>query len=179
VGLIHLTEKSHQISPITSAVPLLLSDAAELFKLIQANRTLLAEYLYWLDSVIDVQSTEQYISERVDSGMPGAQWFKLIVDGKLAGIFGVKSVFEEKQRAEIGYWLGSAFHGKGVMKSAIRYFQKHLANLQIDTLMICVLSENSSSINLATALGAQLAERKENYMTLADRNQDLLVFHLC
>ncbi|MEH6580185.1 MAG: hypothetical protein V7731_24295 [Amphritea sp.] len=55
-------------------VSLQVSDAGEMFRLIEENRIGLGLYLSWVDAVIDIPSTEAFIDERINSGIAGAQW---------------------------------------------------------------------------------------------------------
>ena len=178
MGISINNKSTHYVSQQISAAPLALTDAADIYHLVQANRTLLTEFLPWVSSVTDIGSAEQYILHRIEGGMPGAAWFKLLVDNQIVGVFGIKSIYQEKSRAEIGYWLDERFHGQGIISQTIHYFQQYLTHQQVHTLMICCLSENTASIKLAKKLGFKLIKVQRSYMKQAEHHQDMHIFHL-
>lgn len=52
--------------------------------------------------------------------------FALEVDGELAGGIGVEpQAAEQRIAAEIGYWLGEPYWGRGIMTSAVRTLTQH------------------------------------------------------
>jgi RimJ/RimL family protein N-acetyltransferase len=63
--------------------------------------------------------------ERVLGGSPETQ-FAIEVDGEAAGGIGVFLQEDVSRRsAEIGYWLGEAHWGRGIMSHAVRRFTDH------------------------------------------------------
>ena len=65
---------SVEITKDIRLVSLAVSDAGEIFRLIEENRMGLGRYLSWVEALIDIPSTEAFIDERVHSGFSGAQW---------------------------------------------------------------------------------------------------------
>jgi RimJ/RimL family protein N-acetyltransferase len=58
----------------------------------------------------------------VGSGPPGCH-LAIVVEGQAAGCIGLKLGTDvERISAELGYWLGAPFRGRGVMTEAIRAF---------------------------------------------------------
>ncbi len=62
-----------------------------------------------------------YIQSLIDAGEETQCCRAIIVDGKAVGSIGffVQSDVYRKS-AEIGYWLGTPFHGKGIMTKAVK-----------------------------------------------------------
>ena len=169
---------SHRISENLSAEPLSLADSADVLYLVDNNREILTRFLYWVDEVQDLSSAANYIQQRIESRQKGAAWFKLLVEGRMAGVFGIKNVYDHTATAEIGYWLASEFHGQQIILHAINYFSQQLKDNGVEHMMICSLSENLASIRLAEKVGAKLVRTQTNYMKQNGSHQDLYTFLL-
>lgn len=66
-----------------------------------------------------LEHAQQFIARQANAG--DAKVFGLEVDGVLAGACGVHPLTDVYSRgAEVGYWLGRPFHGRGVMTKALR-----------------------------------------------------------
>ncbi|WP_444945978.1 GNAT family N-acetyltransferase [Microbulbifer sp. VTAC004] len=157
--------------------PLTDGDAQEIHLLIEQNRSLLAKYLYWVESIKDLSSTRGYLRQRIYSNNTGAAWYKIIVEGKISGIFGIKEVNPQKQYAEIGYWLSAHCQGRGVMTRVVEKICAHLKNSQgIQQLGIQCLSENKASIAIAKRAGGIHTDTVANYYTIDGKVQDLKIY---
>lgn len=103
-----------------------LADAKDIFELVQSNRGHLRHWLSWVDgtkSVADsrvfIESTKKQLAE--GNGFQAGIWYK----AELAGIVGFHGVNHANRKAEIGYWLGESFQGKGLMTKACRALIEH------------------------------------------------------
>jgi ribosomal-protein-serine acetyltransferase len=152
--------------------PLQISAAVQLWPLIAANKTNLAQFLPWAAAVVDEQSTADYLQSRITSSEPGAAWWLLLYQGQAAGVFGLKairdleiSVFPGEpvpqtsepalQVAEIGYWLGAAFRGRQLIPQLLQQLGRYLYHQQLaHWLEFRCLSDNHASIRLVTKAGA-------------------------
>ncbi len=144
------------ISPATSLKLLSLSDAPALLSVINQSRARLCRYLYWVDHVTDLTSTEEYINERITSTLYNAAWYGIYHDGQLCGVFGVKYVNEQTKIAEMGYWLGDEAVGKGVMLQVLTVLRKQIAEkYDVNFIEFRVLEQNTASLNLAKKAGAR------------------------
>ena len=56
---------------------------------------------------------------------PSKYELSIIIDGEIAGGVGVPKIDWANNKAEIGYWLGEEYWGKGYMTRAVRQFIKH------------------------------------------------------
>ncbi|NMP30842.1 GNAT family N-acetyltransferase [Thalassotalea sp. M1531] len=167
----------HIIEENLALRPLSIKDAGEVFLLVEKNREHLAQYLYWVNKVVDVNSTEQYIKARIESELPKATWFAIEVNNKLCGIFGVKSVSSDFI-AEVGYWLCSSVQGKGVMSQIVRYINTQLKQQNVKVIEFRCLEENKSSIRVAQNAGASLVKVEPNAMKINQQLQSLLFYHV-
>jgi ribosomal-protein-serine acetyltransferase len=92
-----------------------------LFALIEVNRAQLRRWLPWVDGTRTLEDTRRYIrfglrqNDRC-AGMHAGVW----VCGQLAGIISYNYVDMLRSQTELGYWLGAAFQGRGVMTAACR-----------------------------------------------------------
>lgn len=158
---------------------LVLSDASQMLKLIEDNRQALGRYLPWVAAVTDIASAEKFIDERVNIGLPGAQWFKVIIDGVLCGMFGIKSFDPETGVAEIGYVLAERFQGKGVIGNIISGMSGYIKDRIGATVMeFRCLAPNQPSINVALRAGAILTQVIPDFMILAGEGQSLNVYQV-
>ena len=155
--------------------PLLLSDAPALFQRIEANRSMLATYLYWVKDVVDEASCWRYIDERANSELPKRQWFGVYVNDEVSGVFAIKSI-DDNGCAELGYWLSEHAHGHGVISRCVDYLATHRDDFGIKALEFHCLSKNIASINIAKKAGANYVSTITDYFELDGQMQDLLVY---
>ncbi|BBM01517.1 GNAT family N-acetyltransferase [Microbulbifer sp. GL-2] len=157
--------------------PLAIADAQEIHLLIEQNRCLLAKYLYWVESIKDLTCTREYLYQRIYSKNTGAAWYKIIVEEKVSGIFGIKAVNPRERCAEIGYWLSTHCQGRGVMTKVVEKICAHLKKSQgIQQLSIQCLSENKASIAIAKRVGGVHTDTVANYYTIDGKVQDLKLY---
>jgi ribosomal-protein-serine acetyltransferase len=135
--------KFMRISPEAVLKQLELSDAPEMFRLTEENRSYLREWLPWVDAVRRVEDTESFILMTMDQherqqGIHYGIWY----NGRLAGTLGVHSIDWNNRRTEIGYWLAARYQGKGLMTEAVAAY--------IDRLIFGAWNLQRVSINAAT-----------------------------
>ncbi|MCX4029184.1 GNAT family N-acetyltransferase [Endozoicomonas sp. SM1973] len=154
-------------------------DAHTIFQLVENNRHYLSQFLYWVDSVHDVASTKQYINQRVNSGLPGAQWFKITFHDTTCGIFAIKSISEDTTTAEVGYWLIPQVQGQGIISKIIQDMVVYLKGIDAaKAIEFRCLEQNQGSIKVAMRAGAILLKTIPHYISLNDSLQSLKIFQL-
>ena len=130
-------------------------DAAEMFALIEQNRAHLRHWLPWLDMTISMQdeinfihhSEQQYIRSQ---GLTCA----IIHHGSIAGSIGYNSIDWQNRKTEIGYWLGAAFEGKGLMTQACEeLIQFAFSVLELNKVEIRCATGNNRSCAIPQRLG--------------------------
>jgi len=164
-----------QLSEKLALKPLLINDAPALFRRIDANRLMLATYLYWVKDVVDEESCRRYIDERANSYLPKRQWFGVYVNGEISGVFSIKSI-DDNGCAELGYWLSEHAHGHGVISRCVDYIATHRNDFGIKALEFHCLSKNIASISIAKKAGANYVSIITDYFELDGQMQDLLVY---
>lgn len=153
-------------------------DADALFQEIEDNRKMLEQYLYWAKNVVDLDTTRQYIAERVNSDKAGSDWSKIVFNGKAVGVFGIKSICGEILEAKIGYWLSKTAQGHGIISQAIASVSQYLKKQGVENLKITCLHENKSSIAVAKRAGAKHVETIPQYMTINGKTQHLNIYKM-
>ena len=94
-------------------------DAEELFALVDRNRAYLRRWLPWLDQNTEVGHTRAFIQatrkQHTDrNGFAcGIRW-----RNELAGVVGVHAIDRANRKTSIGYWVGEAHQGRGLVTRA-------------------------------------------------------------
>jgi len=99
--------------------------APELFELIDRNREHLGQWLAFPDYTKSVDDSRRFIESRLralarGTGLALGIWH----EGRLAGVIGLR-IHPISRRGELGYWLGEAFQGKGLVTKACKALIDH------------------------------------------------------
>ena len=114
------------VSEQFSLAPLELDHAAELFTLTDANRLYLRTWLPWLDSIRRVEDTRAFIrAARTQASQNNGAQLAIKIDGSIAGIVGHHQIDWRNRLTSIGYWLGEAYQGRGLVTTACRALIAH------------------------------------------------------
>lgn len=100
------------------------------------------------------------------------------VDGELAGCIGADSREDvERRTAEIGYWLGRQYWGRGIATAAVSTFTPWLFDA-LDLLRVeaCVFSFNPASARVLEKCGFVLEGRLRNGIFKAGIVADRLIY---
>ncbi len=102
------------------------SDAPRLYVLTNAGRAYLREWLPWVDGTRRVEDSLRFVhmaTRQLDdnNGFHMGIWYQ----GELVGVIGYNYVSWPKRQTELGYWLGQAYQGKGLMTAACRGMINH------------------------------------------------------
>jgi RimJ/RimL family protein N-acetyltransferase len=90
------------------------SDAAELYKRIEASRPDLSNLVWAADATL--RSTQKFIEQKND----GPDEVNVIIsDGAIIGCIELRLMDGFRQ---LGYWLGTTYRGKGYMTQAVKQF---------------------------------------------------------
>jgi ribosomal-protein-serine acetyltransferase len=129
--------------------------ADELFRVVDANRAHLRQWLPWLDgnrsssdSLIFIESTLRQAAAR--DGFQAA----IIRDGQIVGVIGHHRIDWENRLTTIGYWLAERWQGQGIATTACRAVVAHaFETLGLNRVQICCATENSRSRAIPERLG--------------------------
>jgi ribosomal-protein-serine acetyltransferase len=132
-----------------------ISDAEELFKLIDSNRTYLRQWLPWLDSTNNVADSENFIQSTLQQFAHNDGFAAAICDGNcIIGIVGFNRIDTDNRIGYIGYWLAAPYQGKGMMTSSCQMLIDYaFETLKLNRLVITCATENQRSRAIPLRLG--------------------------
>ncbi len=132
-----------------------MGDAEQLFALVNKNRDYLRPWLLWVDESKSPEDSKKYIEEcledlrkktKVDFGI----WFQ----GTLVGSIGIFDISGQNRSAEIGYWLGEEYTGKGIMTKCVsKLIDYGFGELDLNRIRIRCVPENVQSAHIPERLG--------------------------
>jgi ribosomal-protein-serine acetyltransferase len=96
-------------------------DAPRLHRLVERNRDRLRTYLPWVDLTRSEDDTRVFIQKATGQWAAGLGFHAGIwVDRELAGAIGLHPIDRHNQSSSLGYWIDSAFEGRGLVTAACR-----------------------------------------------------------
>ena len=145
----------HQIDGRTRLRALALDDTERLFGLVYSNRAHIGEWMFWVTEDYSLGDAERHIrlaleKAAADDGFEAGIWF----DDELAGCIRYNYVDWAHRNTELGYWLGAAFQGRGLVTRAARAMTDHaFKTLGLNRVEIRCMSENARSRRVPERLG--------------------------
>ena len=104
--------------------------------------------------------------------------FAIVVDGEAAG--GIGFILQEdvsRRSAEIGYWLGEAYWGRGIATDAVRAMTDHIfANFDVCRIYATVFESNPASSRVLDNAGFVLEGRLRKAVTKSGETIDALMY---
>jgi ribosomal-protein-serine acetyltransferase len=146
---------SYKINDTSELRILEIHHAEELFQLTVMNRLHLREWLPWLDNIKSVEDTKAFIQSSLQqfanhNGWNCGIWYH----GRLAGVIGLHYMDWANRKASIGYWLGEAFEGKGLVTRATKALVHHLlTEMKLNRVEIRCAVGNDKSCAIPKRLG--------------------------
>lgn len=143
---------------INEATTVVLADpefAEELYRLTDRNRSYLSEWLPWLHSVTCPADTEKYIQGELRKFAKGEAYYACIISNQsIAGVIGFKNIDVVNGIAQMGYWLGEEYCGKGLMTAcAMEFLEIGRSTLHLKKVEICCAVGNRKSRAIPKRLG--------------------------
>lgn len=131
--------------------------AEEYYALIDANREHLGQWLPWVDGTKTPDDTRAFIRNvRKRFAEKGDIVAGIRVDGKIAGFIGLEDINEALHSAEVGYWLGAEFEGKGLVTMSCRALLDYaFGEIGLQRVQIRVEPQNERSRAIPRRLGFQ------------------------
>lgn len=147
-----------------------LSDAAEIFEVIDREREMLRRWLPFVDKTLSVTDTENYIQSVESMPLESRDLvFAIRYQGAFAGLVGLKNRDANNKRAEIGYWLSKAFQKKGlVMESIKSLIRLAFEKMDIHRIQIKCAVNNIQSKNIPRRLNFILEGTERDGELLVD-----------
>jgi len=126
------------------------------FALINQNRELFRTWLIWVDDVQRVEDEKAFIKTCLERYANGSLVNCMIFyKNQLVG--NIELSFKKDygiHKGELGYWLASAFHGKGIMhRAAEKMFEIGFEKYELDKINLRCAIQNERSCNVAEKLG--------------------------
>lgn len=165
--------------PVSDSVVLrqpLPEDAEELHALVDANRDFLRQWLPWLDASRDISATRAFIENALREAEAGTGLDLTIwVDGRIAGVTGYNSIHGANRTGVIGYWLGAAYNGRGIMTASVRALTAHgFTTLDLNRQHISAATGNLRSRAVAERAGYRVEGVRREAEWLYDHYVDLV-----
>ncbi|MDK2929314.1 MAG: ribosomal-protein-serine acetyltransferase [Methanococcus sp.] len=125
-----------------------LSDAEDIFKLIDSDRENLRIWLSFVDSTKEIEDTKDFI--RSILFLPGdiRDFVAVIIyNEQKIGLIGFKLTDFVNKKTEIGYWISKEFENKGIVtKSVVKMINYAFNNLELNRIQIkCGIGNEKSS----------------------------------
>jgi ribosomal-protein-serine acetyltransferase len=132
-----------------------LADAQELFALTDANRSYLRQWLPWLDFVMQVDDTRDFIARAMKQFAENVGLVAAIChDGRIVGVVGFNRIEQQDRIGYIGYWLAQSDRGKGIMTKSCRNLINYgFTTLKLNRVVIACATENQRSRAIPLRLG--------------------------
>lgn len=129
--------------------------ARELTDLTERNREHLRTWLPWVDADRTVEDRRDFIRGALkqfaeNNGFQAGIWY----EGRLAGVVGYHGIDWPNRSTTLGYWLGEAFQGRGLMTAACRALVDHaFGELGLNRISVVCATENNKSCAIPERLG--------------------------
>ena len=132
-----------------------LSDAADIFKTIDGQRTYLGKWLPFVDFTRNIEDSEKYIQSVLEGPSENRGYiFAIHCHGTFAGLVGLKSIDNQNKKAEIGYWLSEPFQKQGIITASVKALMQFAYDqLNINRIQIKCAVGNIPSKNIPIKLG--------------------------
>jgi ribosomal-protein-serine acetyltransferase len=154
--------------------------AEAVYGLLKQNRNHLQAELTWLTDQLTLEDARAYIRAGLDrqaanNGLRAGIWLR----DELAGIASLHGVVWADRKASLGYWLGEAYQGRGLVTKACASLIRHaFEELDLNRLEIQCDRENVRSRKVAERLGFTLEGILRQAWWNQGRVADLAVYGL-
>ncbi len=143
-----------------------LSEAPELFALVDSNREHLARWLPWVDETKTVEDTESYIKGSLEGLELDVKCdFGFYYDNVLVGCGGFNKIDTKNKSGEIGYWISKHRQGEGIVSKSVKAIIKFgKSEFGLNRIVIKVDARNDRSSRIPKSLRFQLEDsvKREN-----------------
>lgn len=135
-----------------------LSDADDIFKIIDSQRKYLGKWLPFVDKTEDVSSIKEFISYVRSKPEERSEFaYSIRKNDELVGLIDIKTTDLLSKKTEIGYWLSEDFQRQGIMTRSVQRICEYAFNdLNLNRVQIKCATGNMASKNIAKKLGFKL-----------------------
>ena len=135
--------------------------ADRLFELVKKNSELFSRWLVWVESTKTVHDTRTFIQSAMNNYSNHQEVncvivYDEVVVGDIA-LLGMGRKHNGTKQGELGYWLDSDYHGKGIMhRCAKKMIEIGFNYYDLDKILLRCAVANNRSCNVAQKLGFTL-----------------------
>ena len=159
--------------------PVAASDVEHLYRLIEADRPYLEEWLPWVENIRTLDDEREWAERmaRVEDG-DREQPYAIVHDGVVVGGIGI--AFEPMERSgEIGYWLAEAMQGRGIATRACEALVDHAFRSRgLHRVVIRTALENRRSSAVPERLGFVLEGTQRESLYASGTHHDAAVYSM-
>ena len=132
-----------------------LTDATDIFNIINSQREYLGKWLPFVEYTQKVKDSEKFIQSVMNAPEEQFEYiFTIRYQGKFAGITGFRDSDKLNKKTEIGYWLSEDLQKKGIItKSVKRLCEFAFTDLGMNRIQIKCAVENTASKGIPKRLG--------------------------
>ena len=144
-----------QLSEAISLEPIADHHADPTFTLIDNNRAHLKAWLPWVDRMQTVQDFRNFLLGAMKRMAEKQEVsYMIIYEGKVVGRVGIYNLDHQNKIGSIGYWLGEAFQGKGLITQACQeIIHEGFTKLGLNRIEIKCATGNTRSQAMPERLG--------------------------
>lgn len=131
--------------------------AAPLLRLVNENRAHLRKWLPWVDGMQTEENFLGYIGHCKKQLAAGTDYgYVILLNGEVAGRIGIHQVDVKNKSGMIGYWIGEAFSGRGIITQSCKAVLNFcFAQLGLNRIEIKCAVGNAKSAAIPVRLGFQ------------------------
>lgn len=131
------------------------SMAEEVFNLVDSDREHLGAFLDFVETSVDASSQRDYFKMKM-LGVANEtdKLFFITLDDRIVGCIDLHNINMNVKKAEVGYWLHSAFTGRNIMSRAVEALRDYsFTILGLNKLSILADVDNTASNKVALKSG--------------------------
>jgi ribosomal-protein-serine acetyltransferase len=169
-----------RVNPTLALVRPELSHAKALFRVIDNSRTALEPWMDWVKQIHTPTDVHRFLFDaiRFNEGQQRCT-FLVRTDQQLAGLVSLVRIEWKHHRAELGYWMGVGFQGRGLAtKSCSRLLDYAFGELCLNRIALRTPADNIRSFALAQRLGFTSEGQLREALLKGGTYQDLELFGL-
>ncbi len=133
-------------------------DAEALFNKVNESRFHLSPWLDWINNTTKVEHSLKYIQDSLyELEMQEALHLGVFLNNKIIGGIGMHNWDKKTKRAQIGYWIGKEYEGKGIIyKCLIRFIDFLFDKIGLNKIEIHFVPGNIRSVRVSERLGFKI-----------------------
>lgn len=154
--------------------------AEALYAHVDASREHLGAWLLDVAAWASADDARQFIRGNLDAFASGSGYgFGLWVDGVLAGMIGLGNVQAGSRAGMIGYWVGAAYQGRGLITDGVRVVLRFaFGELGLNRVEITCPADHPASRAIPERLGFVQEGIRRQTVWLRDEPHDEVVYGL-